>query len=176
MSIASFRLNHENERISVHTALHVGYVHYNALCLNIKLFALYNNIYFMKVTKTENWFKTGFQQPKTGFPKNPVLTSLLSWQLVQWLSGPKDEIWLQYDCNLFSSILLIIYISNFYWQKMSTFYSVQRRNSGIKTSTSLHEMKTGWRQWALIFCVVIHMELTPPHTPKPDLSPFVWTS
>jgi len=25
----------------------------------------------MKVIKIENWFKTGFQQPKTGFPKNP---------------------------------------------------------------------------------------------------------
>ena len=24
----------------------------------------------MKVSKTENRFKTGFQQPKTGFPKN----------------------------------------------------------------------------------------------------------
>jgi len=30
----------------------------------------------MKVTKTEIRFKTGFQQPKTGFPKKPVLTSL----------------------------------------------------------------------------------------------------
>jgi len=31
----------------------------------------------MKVSKNENRFKTGFQQPKTGFPKNPVLTSLI---------------------------------------------------------------------------------------------------
>ena len=31
----------------------------------------------MKVTKTEIRFKTGFQQPKTGLPKKPVLTSLL---------------------------------------------------------------------------------------------------
>jgi len=31
----------------------------------------------MKVTKTEIRFKTGFQQPKTGFPKKPVLTSLI---------------------------------------------------------------------------------------------------
>ena len=31
----------------------------------------------MKISKTENQFKTGFQQPKTGFPKNPVLTSLV---------------------------------------------------------------------------------------------------
>ena len=30
----------------------------------------------MKVSKTKNRFKTGFQQLKTGFPKNPVLTSL----------------------------------------------------------------------------------------------------
>ena len=30
----------------------------------------------MKVIKTEIRFKTGFHQPKTGFPKNPVLTSL----------------------------------------------------------------------------------------------------
>ena|SRR6218665_2404202 len=52
------------------------YVHYNALGLYIKLFALYKNMFFIKVIKTENWFKTGFQQPKSGFPKNPVLTSL----------------------------------------------------------------------------------------------------
>jgi len=31
----------------------------------------------MKVIKTENRFKTGFQQPKSSLPKNPVLTSLL---------------------------------------------------------------------------------------------------
>ena len=30
----------------------------------------------MKVIKTEIRFKTSFQQPKTGFPKSPVLTSL----------------------------------------------------------------------------------------------------
>ena len=32
----------------------------------------------MKVIKTENRFKTGFQQPKSGFPKYPVLTSLIT--------------------------------------------------------------------------------------------------
>ena len=32
----------------------------------------------MKVIKTEIRFKTSFQQPKTGFPKNPVLTSLVT--------------------------------------------------------------------------------------------------
>ena len=31
----------------------------------------------MKVSKTENRFETGFQQPKTGFPKKTVLTSLI---------------------------------------------------------------------------------------------------
>ena len=31
----------------------------------------------MKVTKTEIRFKTGFQQPKTGLPTKPVLTSLI---------------------------------------------------------------------------------------------------
>jgi len=75
MFIASFGLNFENEQI-VLTLLCV-YVHYNGLGLYIKLFALYKNIFFMKVIKTEIRLKTGFQQPKTGFPKNPVLTSLV---------------------------------------------------------------------------------------------------
>jgi len=44
-------------------------VYYNALGLYIKLFALYKNIFFMKVIKTKKGFKTGFQQPKTGFKK-----------------------------------------------------------------------------------------------------------
>ena len=43
------------------------YVHYNALGLYRKLIALYKNIFFMKVIKTEIRFKTAFQQPKTGF-------------------------------------------------------------------------------------------------------------
>jgi len=30
----------------------------------------------MKASKTENWFQTGFQQPKFSLQKNPVLTSL----------------------------------------------------------------------------------------------------
>ena len=37
----------------------------------------------MKVIKTEIRFKTGFQQPKTGFPKNPVLASLTIRQLIE---------------------------------------------------------------------------------------------
>jgi len=44
------------------------YLRYNVLYIKLKLFALYTNIFFMKVSKTENRFKTGFQQSKTGFP------------------------------------------------------------------------------------------------------------
>ena len=62
------------------TLLYV-YVHYNALGLYIKLFPLYKNIFFMKVIKTENRFKTGSQQQKSGFPKNSVLTSL--WPMMK---------------------------------------------------------------------------------------------
>jgi len=46
-------------------------------------------------------------------------------------SGPKAEIRL-YDCNLFKTVLLLIFITNLYRRKISTFYSVQRRNSGKK--------------------------------------------
>ena len=60
------------------------YVHYNVLDLYIKLFALYKSIFFMKFIKTENRFKTGFQQPKSGFPKNPVLTSLIKKDSKIW--------------------------------------------------------------------------------------------
>ena len=54
-------------------------------------------------------------------------------QLVQWPSGHKAEIRL-YDCNLFKTVglLLVIYITNLYRRKISTFYSVQRQNSGKK--------------------------------------------
>ena len=55
-------------------------------------------------------------------------TALLK-RLVQWPSGPKAEIRL-YDCNLFKTVLLVIYTTNLYRRKISTFYSVQRRNSG----------------------------------------------
>jgi len=42
------------------------YVHHNALGRYIKLFALYKNIFFMNVIKTENRFskKSGFNIPR----------------------------------------------------------------------------------------------------------------
>ena len=44
----------------------------------------------MKVSKTENRFKIGFQEPKTGFPKKPVLTSL-----VTDTNSLRDQLYLQ---------------------------------------------------------------------------------
>ena len=52
-------------------------------------------------------------------------------RIVQWSSGPKAEIRL-YDCNLFKTVLLVIYITDLYHRKFSTFYSIERRNSGKK--------------------------------------------
>ena len=54
---------------------------------------------------------------------------------------------------------------------MSTFYSPQRGNSGIKTPICLHEKNTGY-QWVLMFSVDVHMELNPSlnhmHPPEND--------
>jgi len=61
----------------------------------------------------------------------PRLHIALLKGLVQWPSGPKAEIRL-YECNLFKPVLLVIYITNLYRRKFSTFYSVERRNSGKK--------------------------------------------
>ena len=90
-------------------------------------------------------------------------------QLVQWPSGPKAKIRLLYHCTLFENMLLVTYITVLHWQKVSTFYSVQRRKCGPKTQVSLHEKKTGWCQWALIFCVDVH--LLPP---RPQASTSAW--
>ena len=69
---------------------------------------------------------------------SPLWTSTCGWheihtallkRLEQRTSGPKAEIRL-YDCNLFKTILLVIYITNLYRRQISTFYSVKRRNSG----------------------------------------------
>jgi len=57
--------------------------------------------------------------------------SLETASRLQWPSGPNAEIQL-YDCNLFKTTLLVIYITNLYHRKIFTFYSVQRRNSGFK--------------------------------------------
>src|SRR6218665_1228092 len=58
--------------ISVLTLL-IVYLRYNALYIKLKLFALYNNIFFMKVSKTENRFST----TENRFSKKTVLTFLI---------------------------------------------------------------------------------------------------
>jgi len=40
----------------------------------------------MKASKTDDLFETGFQQPKTGLPKKPVLTSLFQCAALKLLS------------------------------------------------------------------------------------------
>jgi len=71
--------------------------------------------------------------------------------------------------------LLVIYIANLYWRKISTFYSFKDEILVKNGPTSLHEKKIGWCQWALIliFCVDVHMELTPSpvHMRPPKASP-----
>src|SRR6218665_979483 len=60
-------------------------------------------------------------------------------------------------------ILLVIYITNLYRRKISTFFLSKDEILVKKTPTSLHEKKTVCRQWTLIliFCVDVHMELDP---------------
>jgi len=77
----------------------------------------------------------------------PLWTSTCGWhekhiallkRLVglHWPSGPKAEIRV-YDCNIFKTVLLIIFITNLYRWKFFSFYSVQRRNSGKKDARHL---------------------------------------
>jgi len=63
---------------------------------------------------------------------------------------------------------------------MSTFYSVQRRNSGIEMPISLHEKKTGYK-WDTICRVDVHLKLTPlcmrpsdPDSPPPPCGRYKW--
>jgi len=57
----------------------------------------------MKVIKTEIRFKTGFQQPKTGFPKNPVLTSLILTYTFCLISKTKFKF---SSCQIYLPILI----------------------------------------------------------------------
>jgi len=85
-------------------------------------------------------------------------TSLLFWVIHLWCPQENQGFWplplwpstwnmhhsleaactmtfqMKYDWNLFKTVLLVIYITNLYWRKISTFYSVQRWNSGTKTN------------------------------------------
>ena len=69
-----------------------------------------------------------------------------------------------YDCYLYKTVLLVIYITNLYHWKISTFIPSEDEILVKKMPTSLQEKKTGWRQWTLIliFRVDVHMELDPP--------------
>jgi len=102
-------------------------------------------------------------------------------RLVQWPSRPKAGIRL-YHCNLFKTVLLVIYIN--LW-KISTFYSVQRGNSGEKDANFF-----AWEEDSMtsvdfnfnLLCGRPH-GAWPPITPvrmcppEPDPSPpSVWTS
>jgi len=71
-----------------------------------------------------------------GRPHAIAIHIALQKQLVglQWPSGPKAKMRLNYQCNFFETILLFIYITSLYWQKISTFYSIQRRHYDLKTN------------------------------------------
>ena len=98
---------------------------------------------------------------------------------LQWPSGPKAEIRLYYDCNLFKTVLLVIYIgpTNWYRKNIPLFIPFNDEILVEKTPNSLHEKKTGWRQWTLILilCVNVHIGLDPlpvhMRPPEPDPSP-----
>ena len=94
-------------------------------------------------------------------------------QLVQWPSWPKVDIWL-YDCNLFKTVLLVIYNYNLYCWKCPLFVPSKDEILMKRRQPSLHEKKTGWRQWTLIliFSVDVHMGLDP--SPRPHASIWAW--
>src|SRR6218665_307567 len=64
------------------------YVHYNALGQYIKLFALYKNIFFMKVIKTEIRFSTTENRfsKKSGF-NMPTVNLMSGLQIITFLVG-----------------------------------------------------------------------------------------
>ena len=55
----------------------------------------------------------------------------LSWNSFD-LPGLKLKVDCNNHCNLFKNVQLVIYITNSYWRKISTFYSVQRWYSSPK--------------------------------------------
>jgi len=103
--------------------------------------------------------------------RHEIHTALLK-PLVQWPSGPKAEIRL-YDCNLFKTVLLVIYVTNLYRKKISLFIPSKDEILVKKTTTSLHEKMTpvdsnfnflyGRPHWAW------------PHLPpRPHVSTWAW--
>jgi len=83
---------------------------------------------------------------------------------------------LKYHCKFFETILLLIDITSLYWRTISTSFIKSKDEILVqKTTTSLHEKKTGRCQWAIIFCIDVHIALTPSpvcrRSPEPDLPP-----
>ena len=95
-----------------------------------------------------------------------IHNALLKW-LVQWPTGPKAEIRL-YDFNLFKTLLLVIYITNLYHRKISTFFQ-SKTEIMVKKRRQILCMRR--RQYdvsglVLIFCVDVHMGLDPLYPPS----------
>ena len=73
--------------------------------------------------------------------RHEIHIALLKW-LVQCPSGPKAEIRL-YDCNLFNTVLLVIFLLIYITEKFTIFIPSKDEMLVKKTPTSLHEKKTG---------------------------------
>ena len=117
--------------------------------------------------------------------RHEIHTALLK-PLVQWPSGPKAEIRL-YDCNLFKTVLLVIYVTNLYRKKISLFIPSKDEILVKKTTTSLHEKMTpvdsnfnflyGRPHWAWPHLpppsTCIHLSLTPTCGRHKWMAPYV---
>ena len=120
--------------------------------------------------------KSGLPPPLSAWDWPPLRKSTCSQheihinllkQLVQWPSRTKVEFPLYYDCNLFKTERLVIYID----ERFPLFILSKDEILVQNTPTSLHEKQTrGWCQWALIFCEDVHMELTSYSNPHASTS------
>jgi len=104
-------------------------------------------------------------------------------RIVQWPSGPRAEFRL-YDCNLFKTVLVVIFITNLFLRKISTFISGLRRHSGWKKHANfiawLEDRMTSVESNFNFLSARPHgaWSHSPDHMcpPEPDPLPSVWTS
>ena len=94
-------------------------------------------------------------------------------RLVQWPSGAKAQIRLYY-CNLFKTVILVIYITNIYLRKFSTFYSAERWNSSKKDTNFF-----AWDEDRMTSVdSIFHFLCGRPHgldpLPRPNVSTWAW--